>query len=343
MDDKKQKNSLININFDGMGEAVAKFLDLLRDLGAYAVLPKGSAKDLNDAVELYKKEVENDNSISPERKGLLIASYRKELKEHINKTKILQFAFADISSESDLNSIDNDWLDDYFEKAGKITNEDVQRIWGKLLAEKCNGNHMINKRLVNILFLMEKDVAIYLQSIFAMTIGYHSCPNGDWIEQEPVDIWYERMEYIPLVSETGEIGLSSPLRGRDFINDRKLWELESLGVIKKENLVLTRYRCLGGCFVVGDLAYRIYDDQKTPMLGRANFEKGLFDRLALNDEINISSYQFTHLGDTLRKLMTIELDTSGLYHDINKISNMLGYSEKNIKKLKVIKHKMVGK
>lgn len=156
----QDKYSLLNL--DGLSDVVIKLLDMLEKVGVWVVTPKGAYKDFEEAIEEYKKYIMNDDSLPILEKTRKYAQARKELKEYINKGKIISYAVKDIKNDTQTYNVDEEWLMYFFDYAKNITDDNMQRIWGKLLAERVNGKHGITKRLINIFSMIEQqDIELF--------------------------------------------------------------------------------------------------------------------------------------------------------------------------------------
>lgn len=105
------KMSLINL--DGASDVVIKLLDMLQDAVGWVVAPHGERKDFNEAVEIYKKSIEEDDKLDGRLKAAKISSARKELKQYINQSKIIAYAIEDLDHNAKLE-LEDDWVVIFF-------------------------------------------------------------------------------------------------------------------------------------------------------------------------------------------------------------------------------------
>lgn len=165
------KMSLINL--DGASDVVIKLLDMLQDAVGWVVAPHGARKDFDEAVEIYKKSIEEDKNLDGRLKAAKISSARKELKQYINQSKIIAYAIEDLDQNAKLE-LEDDWLSYFFDYAQNISNESVQKIWARILAEQCNGDTSINRMLIHTLSLLDAESAKAFGNLCRITIH---CPN----------------------------------------------------------------------------------------------------------------------------------------------------------------------
>lgn len=154
-------NKFSLINLGGASDVIIKLLDMIEKAVGWTVVPKGTKADFEEGLAVYKESIMNDNSLSEIQKSAKISAARKELKQYINQGKIISYASMNINDNAKMDE-DDDWLMYFFEYAKNITNDDVQKIWGRLLSMKINGEEGVSKKLINALSLMEpEDVELF--------------------------------------------------------------------------------------------------------------------------------------------------------------------------------------
>lgn len=165
------KMSLINL--DGASDVVIKLLDMIQDAVGWMVTPHGEKKDFNEALEIYKKSIEADEKLDGKIKAAKISSARKELKQYINQSKVIAYAIEDLDQNAKLE-VEDDWLSYFFNYAQNISDESVQKIWARILAEHCNGDTSIKRMLIHTLSLLDAESAKAFGNLCKITMH---CPN----------------------------------------------------------------------------------------------------------------------------------------------------------------------
>lgn len=207
------------INLDGASEVVIKFLDMIQDAIGWMVAPHGERKDFNEALEIYKKSIEEDEKLDGKLKAAKISSARKELKQYINQSKIIANAIEDLDQNAKLE-VEDDWLSYFFDYAQNISDESVQKIWARILAEHCNGDTSIKRMLIHTLSLLDAESAKAFGNLCRITMH---CPNPNT---------YMRLgnkfvsKYVPLVLSPVLYGLNylSPENDESYIATKKYAE-----------------------------------------------------------------------------------------------------------------------
>lgn len=149
------KNSLID--FDGASDVIIKLLNMLEKFAGWVIMPKGKYADFEDGIRLYKDSIMNDDNLSPMEKAAHISLSRTILRKYINQAQIISNAINNISNTASTNNLDADWLNFFLSFAENISDEEMQLIWGKLLASKINGVANINRKVLQIFSCIEKE------------------------------------------------------------------------------------------------------------------------------------------------------------------------------------------
>lgn len=150
-------NEFSLINIDGLSDVAIKLLDMIGKSVGWIVMPRGKRADFKEGLEVYKKAIMDDCNLSGIEKGAKISSASMELRKYINQGKIVSIATENLESTAAPEKIGVDWLNTFFTYAENISNEEMQHIWGKLLASKANGNNGITKKTLQIFYLIEAE------------------------------------------------------------------------------------------------------------------------------------------------------------------------------------------
>lgn len=163
-------NNFSLLNMDGLSDVFVKMLDMIEKAVGWTITPRGSRKDLEDAIEYYKKAIMDDETIPPIVKASRIASAKKELTQYVNQGKIINNAGLALKETATFKNLDLDWLSYFFDYAKNIQDENIQKIWAQLLAEQCNGDTSIRRNLIHILSLMDAETAIAFTKLCSLVI-----------------------------------------------------------------------------------------------------------------------------------------------------------------------------
>lgn len=145
---------------DEADKDAGQVIDALRRL--FPGIPLGSCRRaLKKNIKTYEKERRQvaDSDISEADKTIILAFLQRELLHMDNLTQIVQDAAPQIDKATGLNDLDPDWIDDFTEKAEKISDKEVQHLWSKLLAGKANDHGTFSKKTMATLYELDKDTA----------------------------------------------------------------------------------------------------------------------------------------------------------------------------------------
>ena len=137
-------------------------------------------KDFNDAAMLYainssKKQVKNMAKIMSK---TLVAV------ETDNKTRD--------DFKENLNHIDNDWMETFFDKARLISDDKVQNLWASMLKSECfNRTNGIRKAMLDKLALLDRESAIAFSNLckLSYTMRFKNADQNDEFVEYPVPFY----------------------------------------------------------------------------------------------------------------------------------------------------------
>ena len=177
--------------------------------------------------EKYKREILDNAVMDDYTKAVLISNLSKSTIKFANQAKILNVSLDKVSDTAKPENIDNDWLLSFMHEAAYISNEQMQYVWGCILAEACDNPDFCSKTLLNTLSLMNRKQAEWFNGIckFRLVNMDISPQNNDVISVYPV-IFFSK----------GAEGY-----GTQGLTNRGILELQHLGLIdvdsKKEFVV----------------------------------------------------------------------------------------------------------
>jgi len=135
----------------------------------------------------------------------------EEAKRQLNIEAITKKALPLLEENSSPQDVKDDWITNFFEKSRIVSDEDMQRLWSRVLAGEANKPGTFSRRTVNLLADMEKLDAELFTNVcrFVWMIG----PGG-----------------VPLVFD-----VQDEIYNRLAINFTSLSHLESIGLIRFDN------------------------------------------------------------------------------------------------------------
>ena len=104
----------------------------------YVSLLLEEKKMVVEAKKSILSEISTDESIDPIERYALVSYTKKFAKEYVNQSKIVIKSGKYLTTDARPENLDDDWLSDFMDKAGKISSEEMQEIWAKILAQEVN-------------------------------------------------------------------------------------------------------------------------------------------------------------------------------------------------------------
>jgi hypothetical protein len=134
--------------------------------------------------------------------------FEEEGKRQSNIEDITRKALPLLGEESSPQNVEDDWITNFFDKCRIVSDEDMQRLWSKVLAGQANRPGAFSRRTVNLMADLDKDDA----ELFLRLCGFA------WVIHDLV---------CPLVFDT-----TDGIYARNGIHLWQLTHLESLGLIQ---------------------------------------------------------------------------------------------------------------
>lgn len=293
------------LDIDGLSDVIIKFLDMIEHAVGWTFAPKGSKKDFSEGLSIYKKAIEDDKTLNGIEKAAKISNSRKELKQYLNQGKIISYATKDIREDAAMD-VDDDWLSFFFEYAKNISDDKVQQVWGKILAEQYNGSRSIKRKLIYVLSLLDLNSALAFGKLCGISFDFISdftLADGEGkIKLQTIPLIINREESLKYVMDKDKLYMNDyELIFEEYNNyipnKEQLIDLKEIGLIEISDKPLSNFEYL------------------------FNFEEGCKNRVFLRDTefvINIPKWRkFSCVGEKiLLKLGTVKYTAVGqcLYH-----------------------------
>lgn len=172
------------------------------------------------ANKMLLDEIEHDPNMTLMEKYVAMRSLNKVKKEIMNSANIYNFANLMLNSkgkslEQLLPTVDDEWLGMYDDISKNVSSQDMQTVWAKILASKCEDENSISKKLLQVLQIMDSDDAKFFSYL---------CSRSLFIE----DI--DGKEF-PIFFYPNSVTNNIELYDRKFVNFGILMHFSSLGLI----------------------------------------------------------------------------------------------------------------
>ena len=136
----------------------------------------------------------------------------EEAQRQKNMEGITAKALPQLNEGAKPDSMDNDWIANFFDGCRIISDDEMQGLWSRVLAGEANSPGSYSKRTVNFLSDLDKTEA----ELFTKLCGYG---------------WHIVVEVVPLVFD-----VQAEIYNRYGINFNELSHLESIGLVQFNNL-----------------------------------------------------------------------------------------------------------
>lgn len=173
------------------------------------------------AVDMYISEIEKSD-MSIDAKMFSVMNAKKTLKRKKNQKQIADIAMDNTKEGTDFtetSGVNEEWLERFMDSAGFVSSEDMQLIWGKILANEFEKPGTTPPNMIRVLSEITPTLARAFRKICSMRIWV--CPL---LEDENIEIAFQKT-FVPYNGHEDvlrEMGISFNI----------LNELETLGVIK---------------------------------------------------------------------------------------------------------------
>lgn len=214
----EKNNPIFNEPYTESTSVINNLINKVYQCIGYCITPKGGRKDREDAVNFLAGKIRENNDLPDLAKAALISNARELIKKYCNQQDILTIGIRYLSKEGSVEKLDEDWINDFFEKAGNINDEQMKYIFGRILAETYNG-HKASKSLIHKLYMMDRDIAQSFLELSKYKITLCAYDTNDNI-----------------IDETCEVGFFTNCFGWDVTSnwDINLIELSSIGLLAVE-------------------------------------------------------------------------------------------------------------
>lgn len=143
------------------------------------------------ANKMLLNEIEHDPNMTPTQKAVIMYNMKKLKKEMQNRFDICEIADSMLNSRGKslvrlLPTIDDEWFGMYDDISKNVSDTDMQTVWAKILSSKCEDEHSVSKKLLQVLQVMDSNDAEYFSYLCAHSF---MCTKNETDEGYPVFIY----------------------------------------------------------------------------------------------------------------------------------------------------------
>lgn len=172
----------------------------------------GQKEDEEAAIKYLIDEIKTNENLDNLTKAAFISRARKILKEYVNQNRIVDEAIrilTDPNKTDKSSELDDEWLSYFMDAAKNVSKEDMQTLWGKILAKECQSPGVIPKSFILTLATLDIESAMAFEVLRAYVV-----------------LTFGKLKPIPMID------LSLISKYSESINYEILIELEERGLIK---------------------------------------------------------------------------------------------------------------
>ena len=119
----------------------------------------GIKESLTEAHKTIIEAVVKDERFSIEERIDFVNAYEWNVKESRKRNKAFVGPIPFLKKDARPEDIDDNWIVEFFDRVSSVSEKQIDEIWARVLGEKANDPSKFSKRLLQSLFLMEKDDA----------------------------------------------------------------------------------------------------------------------------------------------------------------------------------------
>jgi len=264
MSDEKKSFSLIHINVGDWSKPAVTLIEKISNAIGVVFEPSHMKRiaEAEAVVDRIRTTAEIERAERLQRAAFRFLA--EQMKHQENIESIIDKALPGVSEQAKPEQVEDDWIANFFDKCRLISDDEMQRLWARILAGEANSPGKFSKRTVGLLASMDKSDASMFSTLcrFACTIP----------------------PLTPII-----YGYTQEMYAQHGITFAFLTHLESIGVIRL-NLDPTFY------FTVDDLDQNTmvdYFGSKIPISFAGN--EGMRKR----NELSIGQAMFTQAGEQL--------------------------------------------
>ena len=193
------------------------------------------------ALDIYIAEIEKSDK-PKEFKAWEIMQAKKEFKKLKNINSIFEFA-QEFCSEDEFKNVhysDNeDWYDYFLEHAGNVSEEEVQRIWGQILANEIKKKGSTPRSVISILSEIDSQIAQAFVTLCNQRLIVVALDKNESVIQEST------LNEVMIFDDNGYYSR----KGLDLLTVN---ELESIGLISTNSLGYSKHLVSASKVLISD-------------------------------------------------------------------------------------------
>lgn len=205
-------NSLISL--EGLSKPINTLIEKISNATGVLYEPTKIRRKAKAEADAKKTKVLANLEIEEIQKRALTRLVNEEIRKQENIENITEKCFESLEENAKPENIEDDWINNFFDKCKLISDNEMQNLWAKVLAGEANNPGRYSKRTIEFMSTMDK----YDAELFNKLATF--CWN--FAEPQPIILSFEDKET------------------SDILNYRELNHLNNIGLISLETIGLSR-------------------------------------------------------------------------------------------------------
>lgn len=197
------ENSLIN--FGDLSKPAIVLIKKISNAIGVLYEPKQIIRVANAKAEASKIEALSNIEVTEIQQRAIARLVQEEGRKQENIEKITATATKLLKEDSKPENIDDDWISNFFDKCRLVSDNEMQRLWSKILAGEANKPSSYSKRTVNLISELEKTDAQLFTNL--LTFGWHIGDIVPLIYEEHHEIYKSKGINFNSLSHLDSLGL----------------------------------------------------------------------------------------------------------------------------------------
>jgi hypothetical protein len=155
----KPVSSLFGIELGELSRPATVFVERISDAIEGIAKPWQIVRVAKAEAKARRIEGESEIEISDLQRRALRRVLRQEERKQRNIENITKRALPQLKEHADPSRVDDDWITHFFDTCGKVSDEQMQELWSRVLAGEANGPGTFSKRAVSLLATLDSEEA----------------------------------------------------------------------------------------------------------------------------------------------------------------------------------------
>lgn len=126
------------------------------------------------AIDHYIETVQQNEQLTPIQKAAYTWNAKKVIKQAANASAVCDLALSEGLDMRKLNAVDEDWLDDFIEKASNVSHEEILILWAKILLQETEEPESVPRALLHVLSIMGRKKAEAFMKLASYCVTIHN-------------------------------------------------------------------------------------------------------------------------------------------------------------------------